>query len=250
MPIHDWSKVPAGIFHAFHHDWITELSRTLNRGMLPSDYYALPEQVPSKNADRFGPDMLTLQTSEHRSEQEANPGGLLTATKLKAPPQTQFVAESEGEYYRRKKSAVAIRHVSGDRLVAVLEVVSAGNKSGQAALETFVSKVCELLEQRLHLLVIDPIAPGKHDPQGVHAAVWEQWSGESFELPADQLLTLVAYECALTTTAYIEPYAMAEPLPDMPLFLQAGGCVMVPLEATYQAAYEELPARWRDVRET
>ena len=44
MPIHDWTRVEDGIFHAFHHDWITELARTLNRGLLPDDYYALPEQ--------------------------------------------------------------------------------------------------------------------------------------------------------------------------------------------------------------
>lgn len=24
MPMHDWTRVAAGIFHAFHHDWITE----------------------------------------------------------------------------------------------------------------------------------------------------------------------------------------------------------------------------------
>ena len=42
MPIHDWTRVDAGIFHAFHHDWITEIARALNRGLLPADYYALP----------------------------------------------------------------------------------------------------------------------------------------------------------------------------------------------------------------
>ena len=30
--IGDWTRVEAGIFHAFHHGWITELGRTLNRG--------------------------------------------------------------------------------------------------------------------------------------------------------------------------------------------------------------------------
>lgn len=45
MPIHDWTRVDAGIFHALHHHWITELARALNRGILPSDYYALPEQL-------------------------------------------------------------------------------------------------------------------------------------------------------------------------------------------------------------
>ncbi len=53
MPMHDWRKVEAGIFHAFHHRWISELSDFLNGGALPSDYYALPEQV----AAGFGPDV-------------------------------------------------------------------------------------------------------------------------------------------------------------------------------------------------
>jgi hypothetical protein len=57
MPMHDWTKVEAGIFHAFHHEWISEISRALNRGLLPDTYYALPEQV----AAGFGPDVLTLQ---------------------------------------------------------------------------------------------------------------------------------------------------------------------------------------------
>jgi hypothetical protein len=57
MPIHDWTRVDAGIFHAFHHDWITEIARALNRGLLPASYYALPEQL----AGGLGPDILTLR---------------------------------------------------------------------------------------------------------------------------------------------------------------------------------------------
>jgi len=30
MPIHDWTRVEAGIFHLFHHAWITEIARALN----------------------------------------------------------------------------------------------------------------------------------------------------------------------------------------------------------------------------
>src|SRR5438132_4441909 len=60
VPIHDWTRVDAGIFHAFHHSWIEETARALNRGLLPADYYALPEQ----HAAGFGPDVLTLQGSE------------------------------------------------------------------------------------------------------------------------------------------------------------------------------------------
>ena len=45
MPIHDWTRVDAGIFHDFHHTWITEIKRVLNSGLLPPDYYALAEQI-------------------------------------------------------------------------------------------------------------------------------------------------------------------------------------------------------------
>src|SRR5262245_65409977 len=44
MPVHDWSRIDAGIFHDFHHAWIEEIKRALNAGLLPVDYYALAEQ--------------------------------------------------------------------------------------------------------------------------------------------------------------------------------------------------------------
>jgi hypothetical protein len=28
MPIHDWTRVNAGIFHHFHHAWIEDIART------------------------------------------------------------------------------------------------------------------------------------------------------------------------------------------------------------------------------
>jgi hypothetical protein len=37
MPIHDWTRVEAGIFHHFQHGWIEEISRALNAGLLPDE---------------------------------------------------------------------------------------------------------------------------------------------------------------------------------------------------------------------
>jgi len=50
-----------------------------------------------------------------------------------------------------------------------------------------------------------------------------------FQPPADQPLTAVANECDLTTRAYIETMVVGQTLPDMPLFLEPDGCIMVPL---------------------
>ena len=54
----------------------------------------------------------------------------------------------------------------------------------------------------IRLLIVDPFPPGPRDPNGVHAAIWEQVQEDVFQPPANQQLTLVAYECDLTTRAY------------------------------------------------
>src|SRR5437764_238087 len=60
MPIHDWTRVTAGTWHAFHLSWISEIQLVLNGGILPADYYALAEQI----AGPLGPDVLTLQETD------------------------------------------------------------------------------------------------------------------------------------------------------------------------------------------
>src|SRR5205807_524185 len=57
MPVHDWTRVDAGTFHAFHTVWISEIMKALNAGLLPKGYYALAEQV----ATRMQTDVLTLR---------------------------------------------------------------------------------------------------------------------------------------------------------------------------------------------
>src|SRR5438105_1044219 len=124
MPIHDWSKVDAGIFHAFHHDWITEIARALNRGLLPAAYYALPEQI----AGGLGPDVLTLRRPEGNDTPtaEAPEGGAALAV---APPKVRIRMSSEANRYAAKAKTVTIRHVSNHQLVAMVEILSPGNKN-------------------------------------------------------------------------------------------------------------------------
>ena len=116
-------------------------------------------------------------------------------------------------------------------------------------MQDFVKKACEFLEHRIHLLIVDPLPPGRRDPNGVHALIWEEIQDEPFLLPKDKPLTLAAYECGLVTRAYIEPIAVGDALPDMPLFVEPKYHVPVPLDATYQAAFAGMPKRWREVVE-
>ena len=245
MPVHDWTRVEAGIFHHFHHSWIEEIQRALNAGVLPKGYYAMQEQ----HAAGFGPDVLTLQgdADEFDSTGPAIGGG--SGGLLLAPPKLAVTAEAEFAFYRRKQSRVVVRHVSGDEIVAMVEIISPGNKSGKNALRAFVQKAAELLERQIHLLILDLHPPGPRDPGGIHAAIWEQLTNDAYVLPPDKPLTLAAYESDLTIRAFIEHCRVGDSLIEMPLFLKRDGQVPVPLEQTYQAAFAVLPGRWRSVLE-
>ena len=169
MPVHDWSRVDAGIFHDFHHSWIEEIKRALNGGLLPPDYYALAEQF----AGAFGPDVLTLQVdgaSDEPAEERAasgDDGSRGTIAVATAPPEVRFTAVTEMEYYVRKQNSIVIRHVSDDRVIGLIEVVSPGNKSSRHALRSCVEKAAEILAHGCHLLVVDLHAPMARDPNGI-----------------------------------------------------------------------------------
>jgi hypothetical protein len=246
MPIHDWTRVDAGIFHAFHHDWITEIARALNRGLLPTAYYALPEQI----AGGLGPDVLTLRRPGSNGAPPTAPppdGGVVLAV---APPRVRIRMQSEANRYAARAKAVTIRHVSDHQVVAVVEIISPGNKNNQNGLNAFVRKAREALAAGVHLLLVDLFSPSPRDPQGIHGAVWGEDCGPDFALPPDKPLTCVAYIGGPAAEAFVEFAAVGDPAPEMPLFLTPEVYVPVPLEATYQAAWEGMPAYWRDVLTT
>lgn len=246
MPVHDWTRVEAGIFHAFHHSWIEEVARVLNGGLLPEDYYALAEQ----QAAGFGPDILTLQNREPDPHSLSRPGDGSVATATLARPNARFTAQTDVEFYRRKKSSIAVRHVSDDRMVAMVEILSPGNKAGRNAFHEFLAKACHFLELKIHLLLIDLFPPTKRDPHGIHAAIWgEIVEDGEFVPPPDKPLTLVAYESALIVRAFVETVAVGDVLPSMPVILEPDAAVIVPLEESYHRAYAAVPRRWRRVLE-
>jgi hypothetical protein len=241
MPVHNWTRVDAGIFHDFHHAWIEETKRALNRGLLPPDHYALAEQI----AGGLGPDVLTLQRPANGVSPLPDPvGGITLAT---APPPVQFRLRAEPDLYAAKAKAIAIHHSSNHRVVAIVEIVSPGNKNSRHGLQAFVGKAAELLRAGIHLLIMDLFPPGPRDPQGLHKAIWDEFIDNDFVLPPDRPLTLAAYSAGQWPEGFVEPTAVGLRLPDMPLFLTPDVYIPVPLEATYQSAWEAVPSFWRDV---
>jgi hypothetical protein len=197
MPVHDWTRVDDGTFHAFHTLWISEIMKALNAGLLPKGYYALAEQVAT-----------------------------------------------------RRGRHLVIRRVTGHRVVALVEIGSPSNKDRKDHVRELAEKVVHSLKAGIGVLLLDLLPPGRHDPHGLHGAVWAYFDRAAYEPPADGPLTLVSYAWdGEEPNAYVEPVAVGQPLIDMPLFLTADRYVNVPLEPTYRAAYSGMPEFWRNVIE-
>lgn len=246
MPVHDWTRVDDGVFHHFHLLWIAEIARVLNGGLLPQGLYALADQV----AGGGNPDVLTLReptgvTPPPSPDWETGGGtGVVTVE-----PRTRVIARAEREIYTTRQRRMVIRHVSGNRIVAMIEIVSAGNKGSEHAWRSVIDKSLAALSRGIHLLLLDLYPPTPRDPNGIHGALWEAVAGEQYDLPPDADRTLAAYSAGPVKTAYVEPVAVGQSLPPMPLFLTADGVghVQLTLEATYLAAYAVVPRMYRDI---
>jgi hypothetical protein len=241
MPIHDWTRVPAGGYHTFHQDWTIEIYRALNRGLLPAGYGAYTDL----RVEGWEPDIIAIQSGEATSA-----GGLAVA---ESPPQVRQVVrraarvESEEAVYARKANRIIVRHEFG-QVVAIIEIVSPGNKSSAHAARSFVAKGVEFLRAGVSLVVVDPFPPTPRDPDGLARRIWDELTGEPLAPgPDDQPLTVASFDALDGPTAYVDPVALGDPWPDAPLFLAPGRYINLPLERTYQTAWEDLPQPIRDL---
>ncbi|HEV8062648.1 MAG TPA: DUF4058 family protein [Gemmataceae bacterium] len=234
MPVHDWTRADAGIFHSFHQLWIGNICTALNEGVLPDSYFALLELA----ARRPVPDVLTLHLDNDDSSDGRDRRQLAVA---EAPPRARLVKRTEAERYLEKVDRITVRHRRGE-IVAVIEIVSPGNKHSKAALRSFVEKAADFIQLGIHLLVIDLFPPTKRDPQGIHKAIWDEFEEDECDLPADKPLTLASYEAGPEKTAYVNFVGVGDILPDQPLFLQPERYVLVPVDATYQETWRVFPA--------
>ena len=216
MPIHDWTRVYAGLFHDFHQTWSVFLKDALNTGILPRGCHLhLVEKAGTKE-----PDALEVR-------------------------------KSSKEFYSDLANRIVVQHRLG-RTIAVIEIVSPGNKDSKRAFKQFIDKSLEFIRSGVHLLVIDLYGPTKRDPFGVHRVIWDEFEDEDilFEFPAGKDRILASYDAGREKAAYVEPIALGDVLPDMPLFLFEGRHIKVPLDATYRTTWGVLPRALQVIVET
>ena len=127
MPIHDWTRVDAGVFHSHHLGWLANLSGGMNTGSLPRGFYALT--------------------------------GYTTADG-EPPPSVDL--DDELAFYAARRRRVTIFGEPDDRPVARVEMVTAGDRRSPAVVDRFVTNVVASADRGLAVLVIDPFPAGAH----------------------------------------------------------------------------------------
>lgn len=90
-------------------------------------------------------------------------------TVAEAPPRARYIATAEVDSCAERANRLVIRHRHGE-VMAVIEIVSPGNKNSRHGLRTFVEKSAELPSSGIHLLVVDLSPPlvtrSAGDPSG------------------------------------------------------------------------------------
>ena len=241
MPMHDWTRIDPNDYHDFHLSWIAALKSALNNGRLPPGYFALAEHTLRP----FVPDVVTLSVPDTSPGGANEPGGVAVA----AAPGPMITATALGRGKTVGRRRVTIQHARSRHIVAVIEIVSPGNKAKKSQFIDLVGKSVDFLRHGVHVLLIDPFPPTSRDPNGIHAVVWKRLTGETFTPPDGKPLTLASYVArgANTFSTFVEPLAVGDLLRDMPLFLTDELHILTPLEETYQVAWQGFPSFLRAI---
>ncbi len=80
--------------------------------------------------------------------------------------------------------------------------------------------------------------------------IWDEIVEEDFTFPDGKNRILASYETGANGAAYVEPVAVGDAMPDMPLFLTNRLHILVPLEPTYRATWDASPEEMRVAVET
>jgi hypothetical protein len=152
------------------------------------------------------------------------------------PPATRLVVPA---VFPDDFAVQVLEQRGGSRLVAVVELVSPGNKDRPETRRAFAAKCVAYLQRGIGLITVDIVTERQfnlHD-ELVEVLGW----GEPFRMPAEVFLYAMAYRPARRQKKNeidIWPVSLAvgNPLPVLPLALKGTRAVPIELEATYTDA--------------
>jgi Protein of unknown function (DUF4058) len=223
---------PRRSWENLHGGWGFILAGQLNLRPLPYGFLA---EGNVHIGISVAPDMAAFE------EDEARPGGGpngAVATEVWAPPQPPLIVPVDFSGLE----TFEIRLYDQERartLVAVVELVSPGNKDRPENRRAFLDKCAAYLREGISVVIVDIVTSRRHN---FHAALMELFNGgEEAARAVGADLYAVSYRVRVTGTrtqleAWPAALALGAPLPTMPLWLTESLVVPLDLEAGYREA--------------
>ena len=170
---------------------------------------------------------------------------LASALNHKRLPEGYYAMADHTASPQLPRRRLAIKRTRDRQVASVIEIVSPGDKARLREFELLVGDFVQLLKHQINLVVLDPFPTNN-----VNCRVWENLRGESLNPIKDNAGSLVSYIVdEKNPLVFIDEVTIGSTMMDLPLFLGDGDSVALPLEETYQAAWNGFPEPLRKIVE-
>jgi hypothetical protein len=238
MPLRNHFVPPLSVSHpwsGFHSAWATAIAQHLNRGLLPSQFYAIP------NVQLGGPIEIDVATLESTRAGDTPTTGLST---WKAPePTVTALVDFAGLDVIEVQ---VLRDEGGPQLLAAIELVSPANKNRPGHRRAFAVKCANYLQANASVIVVDLVTDREANLHAEIMRLLETANGLVWESPTH--LYAVAYRTIAAAEqrqiqAWTEVLTIGAPLPTLPLWLGTDFTIPLNLETSYQTTCDDLRIR-------
>lgn len=240
MPLRDHFRPPVSLrasWDAFHGMWPAGIVRYL-RTHLPPGYVAAPTTHPGSQIEF---DVAAFENDDAPRLRGADgEGGVAVATW--APPTPTIAVETDVPDY--DEYSVRIYDAErGRQLVAVIELLSPGNKDRPEKRNAFVGKCAALMQKGVAVSIVDVVTTRQFN---LYAELL-QFLGQGDPTLGEPLPHLYAVSCKwrpqgkrMLLQTWSHPLAIGEPMPTLPLWLTGTLAVPLDLEPSYEQACHDL----------
>ena len=242
MPLRDHFRPPTtrfGSWESLHGGWPMVIIQQL-RKQLPPGFVSAPRV-------HLGPyfkiDIAAFETDDASPGAGTSTGGRGAAATLASPRPTWFI---ETDVPEDDEYEVQIYSVEEERqLVAVIEIVSPGNKDRPDKRRAFVGKCGALLRKGVAVSIVDLVTIR-------HANLYAElmaFVGHPDPTLGPEPPPIYASSCRWTPNAagtrarleaWSNPMAVGQTLPPLPIWLRDTQSILLDLERSYEAACEDL----------
>ena len=240
MPLRDHFRPPiskSSSWEGFHGGWPMEMVRRL-LPHLPKGYTAEP-RVHLGNLYELDVNAYRSHVNSEWPAGNGTRGGISTLTRKRSKlskPTFTVEADLTEEY---EYEVLIFDEERNRHLVAVVEIVSPGNKDRPASRRAFVAKCAALLQERVCVSIVDLVTSRKFNLYtDLLDLIDRSDPAFSSKPPATYAVTLRGRKEKATSVLDIWSHAMkvGEPLPTLPIWLNEDHLIPLDLESSYEEA--------------